>query len=496
MARIALYRKYRPQIFDDVVGQEHIQVIFRNSVKDGKVSHAYLFCGPRGVGKTSVARILAKAINCQKPKNGNPCNDCSSCRAIGDQTALDIIEIDAASNRGIDEIRELREKIKFSPSELKFKVFIIDEVHMLTKEAFNALLKTLEEPPSHAIFILATTEIHKIPATVISRCQRFDFKRIPEKKITEKLAVIATEEKVEIETEAIALISKISEGGMRDAISIFDQISTNYQKQRIKIADTRAVLGIIGDESTTELLRLLEKGDKKGTLHLTDDIVGRGADINQVTRNLMDKYRDKVKTGLADNESVESLIEIIEILADCSRHFRYSVYPQLSLEIALLKIIGLKKQKDNERPKFNLEKLSKGKKESNNQTILTDSENDKSLASKWSQVLFEIKTKNLSIHALVKVAAPTFGTDEIILTFPFKFHRERIDERKNREIVEKAVKKIYGCNFRIICALGNGNFRSEVIEAPLKEKAVKSEVEGETVSSENILDIFGGKLVE
>lgn len=493
MARIALYRKYRPATFDELVGQEHVQTIFKNSIKSGKISHAYIFCGPRGVGKTSVARILAKAINCENQKDGNPCNECDSCKSINNQTALDIIEIDAASNRGIDEIRDLREKIKFGPSELKKKVFIIDEVHMLTKEAFNALLKTLEEPPSHAIFVLATTEIHKIPATVISRCQRFDFKRISDEELGKRLEFIAAQEKVNITEDARTLIAKTSEGGMRDAISIFDQISTSHQGNEISSQTVRTVLGVVGEEATENIIHLIEERNKKEALVLVDRLVNKGIDISQLTKNLLDQYRVRLKQQATNDQDLTGLIMKIDILAECFRNFRYSVFPQLSLEVAILKIIG--SDSPLSRPASQSEKIP-SRQDSEVQTVekeeLTVAPGSPKMMEKWPQVLFEIKTKNLPVNALVKVAEPSFSDEEIHLTFPFKFHRERIDDRKNKEVVEKAVKKIYGRDFRIVCALGKGNHVSEIIETPPKEK--EKAVEPSTATS--ALDIFGGEIIE
>lgn len=226
MEHIALYRAWRPQSFQDMVGQQHIIRTLQNAIRENRLSHAYLFSGPRGTGKTTAAKLLAKAVNCEKGPAPEPCNECDACRRITAGAVMDVLEIDAASNRGVDEIRDLREKVKYAPTEVRQKVYIIDEVHMLTTEAFNALLKTLEEPPPHVMFILATTEPHRLPATVISRCQRFDFRRVSLDEQTQRLRVICEQEGIAAEEEAIEYIARLSDGGMRDALSILDQISS------------------------------------------------------------------------------------------------------------------------------------------------------------------------------------------------------------------------------------------------------------------------------
>ena len=287
MAAQALYRKWRSQSFDDVVGQEHITVTLRNALRDGRMSHAYLFTGPRGTGKTSTARILAKAINClaEDPAT-RPCNVCRICLAITEGRQLDLIEIDAASNRGIDEIRDLREKIGFRPNEARYKIYIIDEVHMLTKEAFNALLKTLEEPPPHAVFVLATTEPDRVPETVRSRCQRFDFRRIPTGEIVEHLAEILKAEGCEADTEALVAIARRSTGSMRDAVSLLDQL-LSYGDARLTLARVEGVLGLVNAQTIGKLTDHLAAHDAAAGLALINHLVSDGVELGQLADQIV-----------------------------------------------------------------------------------------------------------------------------------------------------------------------------------------------------------------
>lgn len=505
MARIALYRKYRPDSFSEISGQEHIMRVLQNAVKTSNFSHAYIFCGPRGIGKTSVARIMAKAVNCKGSKDGNPCNKCASCVSINNQTALDIIEIDAASNRGIDEIRDLREKVKFTPSELKYKVFIIDEVHMLTKEAFNALLKTLEEPPEHALFIMATTEIHKIPATVISRCQRFDFKRISEAELVKRIEKIAKDEGIKIDKKAIAVIAKASEGGLRDAVSFLDQISMNAGNKEITETDIAELLGMVDVSKIEKMIEMIESNRKKEGLEFLEELLEAGADIGQLTKGLMSGYREKIQSDLSNNGLTKKYVYAVETLGECNRNFRFSLYPQLSLEVAILKIMGLKgevpvaaeaKNEDIKTSKksINIDELEEKDKIKESETQTKDAEKKESNASdnsleKWNQVLFEIKSKNNSIHAFVKESEPTLIGDEIHLVFPYKFHKERIEDRKNRQIVEDAISKVCGHGYRVICKIGQVRSRKDE-EMKETEKPKKQET-----TIDEFLDVLGGEVV-
>lgn len=289
MAYVALYRRWRPQDFDTLVGQHPVKTALSNALASGRIAHAYLFTGPRGTGKTSTARILAKALNCDKGPTAHPCGECLNCERIAAGASMDVIEIDAASNRGIDEIKSLRDQTAYSPVNGRYKVFIIDEVHMLSTEAFNALLKTLEEPPAHVIFILATTDPHKIPATIHSRCQRFDFRRVTVEEITDHLAMVAEKSGINADREALRLIAIQSEGGMRDALSLLDQCGV--MAQQITAATVREVLGIVGRETLRQLVSAIGKQDLSATLAKLNFLLEQGKDVRQVLTELAEYFR-------------------------------------------------------------------------------------------------------------------------------------------------------------------------------------------------------------
>jgi DNA polymerase III subunit gamma/tau len=290
MAVEVLYRKYRPQKFSEVAGQEPIMRTLRNAVASRKVSHAYLFSGPRGTGKTSTGRLLAKAANCRDPQDGEPCNKCDSCVAFMDGRAMDLVELDAASNRGIDAIKDLRERVGYAPGSAEFKVYILDEAHMLTTEASNALLKTLEEPPPHVIFVLATTEPHKIPATIGSRCQRFDFRRIPLEAAVDRLAYICEQESIDCPREALELIARSATGSMRDAINMLEQV-VDYHGRDLTVDTVQSGLGLTGDARSNDLARLVFKGDLGGGLALIASVRDDGLDLRQFQREVVSYLR-------------------------------------------------------------------------------------------------------------------------------------------------------------------------------------------------------------
>lgn len=304
MASQVFYRKWRPQLLAEVVGQGHVTQTLLNALSAGQISHAYLFCGPRGTGKTSTARGLAKAVNCLNNGKGEPCNECDMCLAITEGRAMDVIEVDAASNRGIDEIRDLREKVNYAPNQARYKVYIIDEVHMLTKEASNALLKTLEEPPPHVIFVLATTEAHKLLPTILSRCQRFDFRRIPLTDMLALLTRISASEGIAIEPEALKLIARAATGSMRDALNLLQQ-ANNYYGSDISLAQTQALLGMSGDRRAIELIKYIVNDDISAGIATINNVNSDGLDLRQFNRELVEYLRVLLLIKTGSTEAVE-----------------------------------------------------------------------------------------------------------------------------------------------------------------------------------------------
>ena len=359
MSYTALYRKFRPDNFNDVKGQDHIVTTLTNQIKANRIGHAYLFCGTRGTGKTSVAKILAKAVNCQNPKDGNPCNECEMCRAIQAGTSMNVIEIDAASNNGVDNIREIREEVSYRPTEGNYKVYIIDEVHMLSTGAFNALLKTLEEPPSYVMFILATTEAHKIPITILSRCQRYDFHRISIDTIAARLDELLQAEGVEAEEKAVRYVAKAGDGSMRDALSLLDQCIAFYLGQTLTYDKVLDVLGAVDTEVFSRLLRRVLESDVTGSIRILEDLIIGGRELGQFVgdftwymRNLLlvktsedpedaiDVSSENLKQLKEESELVDAdtLMRYIRIFSELSSQIRYATQKRVLVEIALIKL--------------------------------------------------------------------------------------------------------------------------------------------------------------
>ena len=354
-----LYRKYRPRVFSDVYGQDHVTSTLKNEIQNGRVSHAYLFTGSRGTGKTTCAKILAKAVNCEHPIDGNPCNQCEMCRSIQSGTSMNVIEIDAASNNGVDNIREIREEVAYRPTQGNYKVYIIDEVHMLSTGAFNALLKTLEEPPSYVIFILATTEAHKIPVTILSRCQRYDFHRISIDTIADRLKELLKTEGVEAEDKAIRYVAKVGDGSMRDALSLLDQCIAFYLGQTLTYDKVLEVLGAVDTEVFSRLLRLVLAGDVAGSIQILEQLITGGRELGQFVgdftwymRNLllvktsenaeeaMDVSSENMKLLQEESEmtDVPTLMRYIRIFSELSNQIRFATQKRVLVEIALIKL--------------------------------------------------------------------------------------------------------------------------------------------------------------
>lgn len=358
MSYIALYRKWRPLVFEDVVEQEHVVNTLKNSITKDRIGHAYLFCGTRGTGKTTMAKIFARAINCLSPKGGDPCNECEICKEILSGTILDVIEIDAASNNSVDNIREIRDEVVYTPSRSRYKVYIIDEVHMLSTGAFNALLKTLEEPPSHVVFILATTEPHKLPATILSRCQRFDFRRITKESIAERLDRIAKDSGTVLSEDAARLIAGMSDGALRDAISILDQC-ISVGKSEINYEDVLAVTGVANEAFVSALVDAVAAKDVSGVLKLIGELVTEGKDIPNFVSDVVLYYRNILICSMTDDPSKvldlsgerlevvkkqssryerNQLISIIKELSALAASLKWAEHPRVMLEVSLLKL--------------------------------------------------------------------------------------------------------------------------------------------------------------
>ena len=359
MSYMALYRKFRPDTFSDVKGQDHIVTTLKNQIKTERIGHAYLFCGTRGTGKTTIAKILAKAVNCENPIDGNPCGECKTCKAIAAGASMNVIEIDAASNNGVDNIREIVDEVTYSPAEGKYKVYIIDEVHMLSLGAFNALLKTLEEPPSYIIFILATTEVHKLPITILSRCQRYDFKRISIETITERLKELMRAEGSVVEERALHYIAKTADGSMRDALSLLDQCLAFHYNKELTYDIVLDILGAVDTEVFSQLLRQIINQDVKGCIDLLNDIIMQGRELTQFIsdftwylRNLLLAKTSKDVESIIDMSSenlkklkeeaelleVDTMLRYIRIFSELSGQIKYAAAKRILIEVTLVKL--------------------------------------------------------------------------------------------------------------------------------------------------------------
>jgi DNA polymerase-3 subunit gamma/tau len=470
-----LYRKYRPADFSEVLGQDPVVKVIKRQVEEKRIGHAYLFSGPRGTGKTSMARLLAKAVNCKSPKKGNPCKECTVCQAIDSGRFLDMIEIDAASNRGIEEIRRLKEKVGFSPSEGRYKVYIIDEVHMLTKDAFNALLKTLEEPPQHVIFILATTEPHKIPATIISRCQRFSFILATEKIIFYKLSNECKEEKVQFSKEALMSIVKSSGGSFRDAESILEKVLGAMgviRDNKIDFEDIKDILGLVEDKEIRFLIEKLLEKDVKLSLEIFNRIVESGANLFPFMRQSLEYSRslllDKV-IKRKGNYTLPDILLIIREFSEAESKLKYASITRLPVEMAIIKICAQPGEQETLKDEVsNTNTVEKKIKKFISGTIGGVPQKIKSTLSaekpislhfeniqkNWGNLLAGIKPLNYHLYAFLKKAHPVdMQEKKVVLEVPYKFYKERIEGPKSQEIFNEVTSKVFSTPLGCICTV-------------------------------------------
>jgi len=505
MAAQALYRRWRPQTFEEVVGQQHVIHTLQNALQSGHISHAYLFAGPRGTGKTSVARLLAKAVNCLSEGDTKPCNQCRICRAINEGRLLDLIEIDAASNRGIDEIRNLRDKIGFRPNEARYKVYILDEAHMLTEPAFNALLKTLEEPPPHVIFVLVTTEPHKIPATILSRCQRFDFRPIALGDIVARLEYIADQEGLSVEPAALQLIARQATGSMRDAESLLDQLMA-YGGGEITLAQVQAILGAVPSQAVGELVDRLVARDLAGGLEAIGRAVGEGVDPRQLARQVVEHLRRLLLIkigglGLADvpaealqrmkgqaaQLSIGQLLRAVKLFNQAQLDLRGSLQPQLPLELAFVEAaldeqaaVPPKKPAPQVAP-VRAKKVSESKAAKPEIPIKAgEAVTLEGVRINWARILAWVKARNRSVEALLKSCEPVAVEGEVVvLGFYYPFHKEKIEESSRRALVEDAISQVMGSPCRVKCVLSpKGGRRTQAARKQAEEPEVaKAETE-------------------
>ena len=448
----ALYRKYRSADFDHVIGQGHVTKTLVSAISSGHVSHAYLFTGPRGVGKTSVARLLARALNCTG--DTKPCNRCESCLAAIN-SSLDIVEIDAASNNGVDDVRELRDKVSIAPTSGAYKIYIIDEVHMLSTGAFNALLKTLEEPPRHAVFILATTEAHKVPATIMSRTQSFAFKPISESDITAHLKAIAKAENIILEDDAARLIARSARGGFRDAIGMLDQMSS----EAVTAASVRNVLGYSDEAGVEVVSRALAASDGRGALMAIDELVAGGAQPAQIAIQLAEQWREVLRFGLRASESSTDIVgELAEmapparcaVIIDALMAVTKSPWLQMSLETAVVRLTALSEAPPPPPVPQLAPAPTKAVREPKRTTSEEPAQRPTGEASvllepaRWPKVLVLLKQHHSSLCALLQMYPMDFSGDTVTVRARFNFHRDMFNKPQNRQAIEAAAAKVFG----------------------------------------------------
>lgn len=530
----ALYRVYRPKKFEDVIGQEHITKTLRNQIENNNIGHAYLFSGTRGTGKTSTAKIFARAVNCLNNIDQEPCNECEVCKDILNDNIMDVVEIDAASNNSVDDIRELRESVKYSPTKSKYKVYIIDEVHMLSQGAFNALLKTLEEPPSYVIFILATTEPHKIPATILSRCQRFDFKRVTVKDITSRMQRICAEENIEVEEKALNLIARNSQGALRDALSILDQC-ISFGDEKIEYNDVVELLGTVNIEQLFDLAQYIIDQNTKESLKVLNEFIIWGKDIRNLINDLIDHFRNlmicKVSNDLdeiislpeeiieqlkkqAESVNNNDLIRILNILSNTQDNIKTASNPRVVAEVTMMKIAQPMFDESKEaliKRIENLEKIVESgnikvttvTETSDMQNPKTDSDKDlieyeqvksedvKLIEESWKNILKSIRAdKNMPVYALLgDVRDFNVHNNQLYLIFDdnYGFAKTRLSSPDTIDYIQNKIKEIINRSFSVKIFL-----KSEVKNIDLDIKEIvedKGEEILKSIVSSDVLEI-------
>lgn len=536
----ALYRAYRPQTFKDVVGQEHIIRTLKNQIQNNNVGHAYLFCGTRGTGKTSTAKIFARALNCQNSVDEEPCNECEVCKDILSDNIMDVIEIDAASNNSVDDIREIRENVKYTPAKCKYKVYIIDEVHMLSQGAFNALLKTLEEPPSYVIFILATTEPHKIPATILSRCQRFDFKRVTVKDMSTRMKEICDDVNVVVDDRALNLIARNSQGALRDALSILDQCMS-FSENGIEYKDVVDLLGTVNIEQLFEMAEYVIKEDTKKCLEILNEFVVWGKDIKNLIDDLIDHFRNlmvcKVSSDLdeiislpeeiveqlkaqASTIEVNDIIRILNILSTTQDAIKVSSNPRVLAEVSIMKLSQpmfdeskesllkrisnleevIKSGKININNNVEIESKKEAKETSEKNEVEAEeevfyeevkSEDVELIEKSWENILTHIKKdKNMPVYAILREAKEfNVSANNLYIVFDdnFAFAKNKLSDEKTRNYIESVIREILNRSFgiKIILKSESKNIKLEIE----KEQKDKGEEILKSVFPKEIIDI-------
>ncbi|UZJ78978.1 DNA polymerase III subunit gamma/tau [Fictibacillus sp. KU28468] len=557
MSYQALYRVWRPQSFHDVVGQEHITKTIQNALMQDKLSHAYLFSGPRGTGKTSAAKIIAKAVNCEKAPTAEPCNECDNCIGITNGSISDVLEIDAASNTGVDDIRDIRDKVKFAPSAVRYKVYIIDEVHMLSTGAFNALLKTLEEPPPHVIFILATTEPHKIPLTIISRCQRFDFKRISSQSIVDRMKTILDSNSIIPDDDALHLLARAAEGGMRDALSLLDQ-AISYSEDEVRVEDVLAVTGAVSQGFLSQVAAAFKEQDVAKALHVAGRLMAEGKDPVRFITDLIYYYRDmllyQTAPGLEEvldrvkvDEDFKQLSQgtdrtwiykVIELLNQSQQEMKWTNHPKIFLELSLIKICQAERQESagagqellkkievleqqvkelkekgvalapadpstpavQEKKTFRTAGRGSGTNTGRIKEMLKKASkpNLVQLKNNWGAIMEKIKSEKVSVYALLSGAEPVACSDQdVLLSFQHEIHSQMASSDNIRSCVEGVIYSTIGKSLTMLTILQPewDTVKKEFIQQQQRGDG-NSQAEAEDPLIAEAKKLFGEELIE